>query len=147
MRALCEPPLHCRPLWDPRFTAPLLEGYRRGRQRIRWLDGIPGLNEREFEQTLRDTGVAKTRTEQHLPILLTFNSPEILLFSKLLSLSTRNLQDFLSFMLPSLRKFLTNSLVIDSSSGFFQFSISLDVFASHDTHHTTPPPIIYGNGS
>ena len=78
---------------------------------------------------------------QHLPILLTFNSLEILLFSKLLSLTTRNLQDFLSFMLPSLGKFLINSLVIDSSSGFFQFPISLkvDVFASHDTTpHPTP---------
>ena len=44
-------------------------------------------------------------------------------------------------MFPSLCKFLTNSLVIDSSSGFFQFSISLkvDVFASHDTTpHPTP---------
>ena len=84
---------------------------------------------------------------QHLPILLTFNSPEILLFSKLLSLPSRNLQDFLSFMLPSLSKFLTNSLVIDSSSGFFQFSISLkvDVFASHDTTpHPTPPPLFTG---
>ena len=78
---------------------------------------------------------------QHLPILLTFNSLEILLFSKLLSLTTRNLQDFLSFMLPSLGKFLINSLVIDSSSGFFQFPISLkvDVFASYDTTpHPTP---------
>jgi hypothetical protein len=62
---VCELPLHCCPLWDPWFTAPLREGYRRGRQRIRWLDSIPGLNEHEFEQTLRDTGVAKTRTEQH----------------------------------------------------------------------------------
>ena len=84
---------------------------------------------------------------QHLPISLTFNSLEILLFSKLLSLPTRNLQDFLSFMLLSLSKFLTNSLVIDSSSGFFQFSISLevDVFASHDTT-PHPTPTIYGNG-
>ena len=85
---------------------------------------------------------------QHLPILLTFNSLEILLFSKLLSLPTGNLQDFLSFMLLSLlSKFLTNSLVIDSSSGFFQFptSLKVDVFASHNTT-PHPTPTIYGNG-
>ena len=60
-----------------------LKGYRRGPQRTRWLDTIPGLNGHESERTLGDTGFAKTQTEQHLPILLTFRSQEILFFSKL----------------------------------------------------------------
>ena len=72
---------------------------------------------------------------------------EILLFSKLLSLPTRNLQEFLFHVSVSLQVPHQFSF-IDSSSGFFQFSISLkvDVFASHDTP-PHPTPTIYGNGS
>ena len=83
-----------------------LEGYRRSRQRVRWLHSIPG---HEFEQTLGDTGVAKTHTQHHhLHMLLTFNFLEILLFSKFLSFIHRYRQG--SFMLLSLRKSLTNPL-------------------------------------
>ena len=41
----------------------------------------PLLNGHESEQALGETGFAKTGTEHHLPILLTFNSQEILIFS------------------------------------------------------------------
>ena len=84
--SLCELRVSTVALFETPDLQPLsLEGYRRGRQRVRWWDTIPGLNGHESEQTLEDTGVAKTRTEHHLPFFLTCNSPEILFFSKLLS--------------------------------------------------------------
>ena len=43
-----------------------LEGYRRGRQRMRWLDTTPGLNRHGFEKTLGDTRLAESeRTTTH----------------------------------------------------------------------------------
>ena len=64
------------------------------------LHSIPG---HEFEQTLGDTGVARTHTQHHhLHMLLTFNFLEILLFSKFLSFIHRYRQgSFMCYLFAS----------------------------------------------
>ena len=108
-----------------------LEGYRRGRQRMRWGDTIPGLSGQGFK-TLGNTGLAKTRNEQpHLPILLTINSPEILHFSEFLSFPHPLPTSLILFHEAVSSKFLTILFTASACpTGFSQFSISLGVAVS-----------------
>ena len=141
--ALCVNCLSPVALFRTRDLQPVsLEGYRRSGQRVRWLHSIP---RHEFEQTLGDTGVAKTHTQHHhLHMLLTFNFLKILLFSKFLSFIHRYLQG--SFTLLSLRKSPHQS---SSLSSLFPHDIFNFLFLSRSPSLlllTPTPPATYLQG-
>ena len=128
-RAVC---VHCLSnialFGTPDLQTLSLEGYRRGRQRTRWWDTIPGLNRHGFEKTLGDTGLAKSRNEQpHLPMLLTLNSPETMLFSEVLSFPHPLPSRLILFHEGVSSKFLTTLFTAMACPCFSQFSISLGV--------------------
>ena len=119
------------------------EDYRRGRQRMRWLDSIPDSTDTNLSKLWEKQGSQRLRRNN-----TSLSSSPLTLRKSCFSLNffpNLYLQGPLFFMLLSLHKFLTILFIaIASSSCFSLFSISLGVAVPASTDN--PSPTIYRDG-